>query len=63
MFDIKWIRDNADAFDAGLKNRGLAPVTEKLLELDEALRRTKTKLQEAQTRRNAAGPGEACFCR
>ncbi len=54
MFDIKWIRDNADAFDAGLKARGLAPASAKLLELDEALRRTKTKLQEAQTRRNAA---------
>ncbi|MBN8912129.1 MAG: serine--tRNA ligase [Rhizobiales bacterium] len=54
MFDIKWIRDNADAFDAGLKARGLEPVSAKLLELDEALRRTKTKLQEAQTRRNAA---------
>jgi seryl-tRNA synthetase len=54
VFDIKWIRDNADAFDAGLKARGLAPASAKLLELDEALRRTKTKLQEAQTRRNAA---------
>jgi len=54
VFDIKWIRDNADAFDAGLKARGLEPVSAKLLELDEALRRTKTKLQEAQTRRNAA---------
>ena len=25
MFDIKWIRDNPDAFDAGLKRRGIAP--------------------------------------
>jgi seryl-tRNA synthetase len=54
VFDIKWIRDNADAFDAGLKARGLEPASAKLLELDEALRRTKTTLQEAQTRRNAA---------
>ena len=23
VFDIKWIRDNAEAFDAGLKKRGL----------------------------------------
>ena len=25
MFDIKWIRDNPDAFDAGLRKRGVAP--------------------------------------
>ncbi len=54
MFDIKWIRDNADAFDAGLKKRGLAPLSKKLLELDEARRVHLTKLQDAQARRNAA---------
>ena len=25
MFDIKWIRDNPEAFDEGLKKRGLKP--------------------------------------
>ena len=54
MFDIKWIRENAEAFDAGLKNRGLEPASAKLLELDEARRRHLTKLQDAQSRRNAA---------
>jgi seryl-tRNA synthetase len=54
VFDIKWIRDNAGAFDAGLKKRGLEPLSKKLLELDEARRRHLTKLQEAQSRRNAA---------
>ena len=54
MFDIKWIRDNAAAFDAGLKKRGLKPLSEKVIELDEARRRHLTKLQEAQSRRNAA---------
>ncbi|AHB48585.1 seryl-tRNA synthetase [Hyphomicrobium nitrativorans NL23] len=54
MFDIKWIRENARAFDEGLKNRGLEPVSAKLLELDEARRRHLTKLQDAQSRRNAA---------
>ncbi|WP_072390253.1 serine--tRNA ligase [Hyphomicrobium sp. CS1GBMeth3] len=54
MFDIKWIRDNAEAFDAGLKSRGLEPASAKLLELDEARRRHLTKLQDAQSRRNAA---------
>ncbi len=54
MFDIKWIRDNAKAFDAGLKKRGLAPVSKTLLEIDEARRLHLTNLQEAQARRNAA---------
>ena len=27
VFDIKWIRDNPAAFDAGLKKRGLAPLS------------------------------------
>jgi seryl-tRNA synthetase len=54
VFDIKWIKDNADAFDAGLKKRGLEPHAKKLIELDEARRRHLTKLQEAQSRRNAA---------
>lgn len=54
MFDIKWIRDNPEAFDAGLKKRGLEPMSEGLLALDEARRQHLTKLQDAQARRNAA---------
>ncbi|HUJ38793.1 MAG TPA: serine--tRNA ligase [Hyphomicrobium sp.] len=54
MFDIKWIRENADAFDAGLKKRGLKPQASELIALDEARRAHITKLQEAQARRNAA---------
>ena len=54
MFDIKWIRENAEAFDAGLKNRGLEPQSAKLLALDDARRRHLTKLQDAQSRRNSA---------
>ncbi|MCK4277523.1 MAG: serine--tRNA ligase, partial [Phycisphaerae bacterium] len=54
MFDIKWIRDNAEAFDAGLKKRGLKPLSKKIIELDEVRRRHLTKLQQAQSRRNAA---------
>jgi len=54
VFDIKWIRDNAEAFDAGLKRRGLPPEAAKLIALDEARRGHITKLQEAQARRNAA---------
>ena len=54
MFDIKWIRDNPDAFDAGLKKRGLDPQASRLIELDEARRSHLTALQDAQSRRNAA---------
>jgi seryl-tRNA synthetase len=54
VFDIKWIRDNAAAFDAGLKSRGLEPLADKLIALDEARRQHLTKLQDAQSRRNAA---------
>jgi seryl-tRNA synthetase len=54
MFDIKWIRDNAALFDASLKRRGLEPLSAKLMEMDEARRRHLTKLQDAQSRRNAA---------
>ena len=32
MHDIKWIRDNPDAFDAALKRRGLPAEAERLLE-------------------------------
>jgi len=54
VFDIRWIRDNPSAFDAGLKKRGLEPLSGKLLDTDEKRRTHLTVLQEAQARRNAA---------
>ncbi len=54
MFDIKWIRDNAETFDKGLQRRGLEPLSTKLIELDDTRRRHQTRLQDAQQRRNAA---------
>ncbi|MTD96083.1 serine--tRNA ligase [Hyphomicrobium sp. xq] len=54
MFDIKWIRDNPEKFDAKLAARGLPPQSAELIALDEARRAHVTKLQEAQARRNAA---------
>ncbi len=54
MFDIKWIRDNPEAFDAGLKKRGLDPQAAELIALDDARRAHVTRLQDAQSRRNAA---------
>src|SRR5665647_2766764 len=54
MHDIKWIRDNAGAFDAGLKRRGLAPLSASLLAIDEKRRAAILKSEQAQARRNAA---------
>jgi seryl-tRNA synthetase len=54
MHDIKLIRDNPEAFDAGLKSRGLAPLSASLIALDERRRKVIADLQGAQERRNAA---------
>ena len=54
MHDIKWIRDNADAFDAALKRRGLGPLSESLLAIDEKRRAAIMASEQAQARRNAA---------
>jgi len=54
MFDIKWIRDNPEAFDQGLARRGVSPLSAKLIELDEKRRAHVGKVQDAQQRRNAA---------
>ena len=54
MHDIKWIRDNAAAFDAALKRRGLGPLSASLLAIDEKRRAAILKSEQAQARRNAA---------
>jgi seryl-tRNA synthetase len=54
MHDIKSIRDNPAAFDAGLKRRGLAPMSAALLSIDEKRRAAILKSEQAQARRNAA---------
>jgi seryl-tRNA synthetase len=54
MYDIKWIREHANIFDTGLKRRGLEPLSQKLLALDETRRTLIGKLEQAQARRNAA---------
>jgi seryl-tRNA synthetase len=54
MYDIKWIRENPQAFDRGLERRGLAPLSDKLIKLDETRRALITKLEQAQARRNSA---------
>jgi len=61
MHDIRWIRENPDQFDRGLKRRGLAPLSAELLAIDERRRAVIQKLETAQARRNAASKeiGEA----
>ncbi len=54
MFDIKWIRENAAAFDEGRRKRGLLPLSENLIELDEKRRSAIVELQAVQERRNSA---------
>jgi seryl-tRNA synthetase len=54
MHDIKWIRDNAKAFDAALKRRGLEPMSASLLAIDEERRAAILKSEQAQARRNFA---------
>ncbi len=54
MFDIKWIRANAEVFDAAMAKRGLGPQSAKALELDDERRAAIVALNDMQERRNAA---------
>lgn len=54
MHDIKSIRDNPQAFDAGLARRGLKPMSASLLAIDEKRRAAILASEQAQARRNAA---------
>jgi seryl-tRNA synthetase len=53
MHDIKAIRDNPQAFDAGLARRGLAALSPTLLDLDQKKRGVQNSLQDLLNRRNA----------
>ena len=54
MYDIRWIRDEAAAFDAGRDARGLPPLSATLLSLDDRRKAAIAKLQSLQERRNLA---------
>ncbi|MBS0258140.1 serine--tRNA ligase [Agrobacterium sp. 16-172Ci] len=54
MHDIKWIRENPEAFDAALARRGAEPAASGLIALDEKRRSVIQSLQDMQSRRNAA---------
>lgn len=53
MHDIRFIRENPDAFDAAMKKRGRGPEASRLLELDAKRREATARLQEIETTRNA----------
>lgn len=52
MHDIKYIRENPDAFDAAMQRRGKGAQSSSLLKLDEERRAIQTELQELQAKRN-----------
>ena len=54
MHDIRQIRENPEAFDAGLKRRSVKPQSQAILALDEQRRAVATRAQEGQSRRNEA---------
>jgi seryl-tRNA synthetase len=57
VLDVKWIRDNPDAFVAGLEKRAFGAPREllnQILTSDEQRRVTIQELQDAQAKRNAA---------
>src|SRR5580700_7993104 len=61
MHDIRFIRDNPDAFDKALARRWLPPQAQRLIALDEQRRAKILAIETAQARRNAASKeiGEA----
>jgi len=52
MLDIKWIRENPEAFDAGLGRRGLPASSDRIMGMDNARREAIAFAQEIQARRN-----------
>jgi seryl-tRNA synthetase len=52
VIDIRWLREQPEAFDRALARRGHPAATATILELDAARRALETELQEAQATRN-----------
>jgi seryl-tRNA synthetase len=52
MFDLRWLRDNPEAFDRGLERRGVEPASANILALDRAWREAQTKAEQLQAERN-----------
>jgi len=54
MHDIRLIRENPEAFDAGLARRGLEPLSARIVAADASLRALQTGIQGSLARRNEA---------
>ena len=54
MHDIRFIRENPDAFDAALGRRGIDPLAATILDIDTRRRAVQGQLQDLQSRRNVA---------
>ena len=54
MHDIRFIRENPDAFDAAMARRGLEPQSGSILESDARRRVLQGQIQDMQSRRNVA---------
>ena len=54
MHDIRLIRDDPQAFDAGLARRGLEPLSAQILTADASVRALQTEIQASLARRNEA---------
>ena len=54
MHDIRLIRENPEAFDAGLARRGLEPLSAQIVAADASLRALQTEIQGSLARRNEA---------
>jgi seryl-tRNA synthetase len=52
MFDVKWIRDNPEAFDRGRARRNLPPLSNEIVALDARRRAAQTSWQDLQAHRN-----------
>jgi len=55
MLDIRWIRENPDAFDRGLARRGLPPMAAQVLRLDKQWREAQTAAEQNQAARGKLG--------
>ena len=51
MHDIKFIREYKEAFDKGMKDRGIHPYADEILFIDNIVRQNKTKIQVLQNER------------
>ena len=54
MYDLRWIRENPEAFDAGLAARGLQPLATDILARDASARAKRTALQKIQNKRKCS---------